>query len=125
MKFSVVENFIRLFDSWFVDIRDFAFFLSDYIENNPKMNIKTYDYEYLGSSTFSKKYQLTPIYGYYSVDYSMAEQQSKHLWVAVTFTGILANLGGYSTVLTGFFVLLIGNYQSFVFDKSMLKKLYF
>jgi hypothetical protein len=28
-------------------------------------------------------------------------------------------------VLTGFFSLLISNYQSFVFDKSMMKKLYF
>ena len=34
-------------------------------------------------------------------------------------------MGGYSTVLTGFFGMLIANYQSFVFDKSMLKKLYF
>lgn len=55
----------------------------------------------------------------------MSEEQTQHLWVAVTFTGILSNLGGYSTVLAGFFALLIGNYQSFVFDKSMLKKLYF
>ena len=28
-------------------------------------------------------------------------------------------------MLTGFFSLLISNYQSFVFDKSMMKKLYF
>lgn len=48
MKFSVVENFIRLFDSWFIDIRDFTFFLKSYIDNNPKMNIKTYNYDFLG-----------------------------------------------------------------------------
>lgn len=44
---------------------------------------------------------------------------------ARTLTGLLAKLGGYTTVLTGIFSLLISNYQSFVFDKSMLKKLYF
>ena len=38
---------------------------------------------------------------------------------------ILSNLGGYSTVITAAFAVLISNYQAFIFDKSMLKKLYF
>ena len=37
----------------------------------------------------------------------------------------MSNLGGYSTVITSFFGLLLSSYQAFVFDKSMLKKLYF
>ena len=48
-----------------------------------------------------------------------------HIWVSNTFTGLLSNLGGYATVITGFFGLLLSNYQKFIFDKSMLKKLYF
>jgi len=27
MKFSVKENFVRFFNSWFVDLRDFTFFI--------------------------------------------------------------------------------------------------
>ena len=56
---------------------------------------------------------------------SQDEESVKHIWVATTFIVILSNLGGYSTVITGTFALLLGNYQEFVFDKSMLKKLYF
>lgn len=48
-----------------------------------------------------------------------------HTVTANTLIGLLSTIGGYSTVLVSFFGLLIGNYQSFVYDKSMLKKLYF
>ena len=125
MKFSVIENFIRLFDSWFVDFRDFTFFLSGYIDGNPKMNLRTYDYEFLGTSNFSQKYQAESIFGFFSVDWSQSEEQLMHIWVASTITGMLSSIGGYSTVLSSFFALLLSNYQGFVFDKSMLKKLYF
>ena len=33
MKFSIKENFIRFFNSWFVDLRDFTFFIKKYIKN--------------------------------------------------------------------------------------------
>lgn len=63
-----------LFDSWFVDLSDFAFFFTSYIESAPKMNIKTYDFEYLGSSTseskFNKNYGTT---GYFDVEISQSE----------------------------------------------------
>jgi len=39
MKIGVRENHISLFDSWFVDLRDFAFFIKKYIDGAPKMNI--------------------------------------------------------------------------------------
>ena len=48
-----------------------------------------------------------------------------HVWVANTIVVVLSEVGGYATVLIGLFALLMGNYQSFVYDKSMLKKLYF
>ncbi len=48
VKYSIRENCIKLFNAWVVDLRDFAFFLSNYIENAPKMNIKTYDFVYNG-----------------------------------------------------------------------------
>ena len=70
MKFSMVENFIMFFDNWFVDIGDFAFFIQSYLDNAPKMNIRTYDFSYLGTSTFAKKYQLWDTYGYLSFDWS-------------------------------------------------------
>lgn len=44
MKFSVVENFIRVFDSWFVDLRDFQFFIRKYIDNAEKTNIQQYSF---------------------------------------------------------------------------------
>ena len=40
------------------------------------MNIKIYNFMMLGTSTFASKYQANPTYGYYSVDFSMAELQS-------------------------------------------------
>lgn len=48
-----------------------------------------------------------------------------HVWVANTVTGLLSALGGYSTVLTSFFAIVLANYQNFIFDKSMMKKMYF
>ena len=51
-----------------------------------------------------------PVYGFFSVDYSQSEKQITEIWVANTLTGLLSLLGGYSTVLTGFFSLLLGNY---------------
>lgn len=79
----------------------------------------------MGAAFFASKYQSQGVYGYFSVDWSQNEGSEVHTWVSNTFTGLLSSLGGYSTVLTGIFGLLISNYQSFVFDKSMLKKLYF
>ena len=32
MKYSVIENFVRFFDFWFVDLRDFTFFIQGYID---------------------------------------------------------------------------------------------
>ena len=56
MKIGVRENKISLFDSWFVDLRDFAFFIQKYIDSAPKMNILVYDLEFMGTSNFSPKY---------------------------------------------------------------------
>lgn len=48
VKYSIRENSIKLFNAWVLDLRDFAFFLSNYIETAPKMNIKSYDFVYNG-----------------------------------------------------------------------------
>ena len=125
VKFAVVENFIQLFDYWFVDIRDFTFFIPGYMENAAKMNIKTISFDALGTALFSSRNIPIYLFGYYSVDFSQAEETRHNIWTSNTFTGLLSNLGGYSTVLSGFFGMLLANYQSFIFDKSMLKKLYF
>ena len=125
MKYSVGANIIKFFDLWFVDLRDFAFFLKSYISSDPKFNIRIQSFDFSGTAVFAAKYAENPIYGYFSVDWSQAEIESTHVWVANTLTGILSNLGGYSTVLTTFFGVLLTNYQRFVFDKSMLKKMYF
>ena len=89
------------------------------------MNIRTITFEALGTAFFSQKYIVSKWYGYYQLDFSQAELEITHIWVSATFTGLISNLGGYSSVLTGFGAFLIGNYQAFIFDKSMLKKLYF
>ena len=39
MKFTIIENTIRLFDEWLLDLRDFSFFISSYINGNEKYNI--------------------------------------------------------------------------------------
>lgn len=83
------------------------------------------DFDYSGTATFRGKYITNSIYGYYAVDLNQSESSSIHVWNSNNILGLLSNLGGYSTVLTGFFALLIGNYQSFIYDKSMLKKLFF
>lgn len=55
VKFGVVENYIKFFDYWFVDLRDFAFFIPGYIENSPNMNIKEISFDALGQATFNSE----------------------------------------------------------------------
>ena len=59
------------------------------------------------------------------MELSQSEEKYDKVWVANNLINVLSNLGGYATVLTSFFAVLIGNYQEFTYDKSMLKKLYF
>ena len=59
------------------------------------------------------------------MDWSQDESNFEHVWITNTFLSLLASLGGYGTVLVSFFGLLISNYQLFVYDKTMLKRLYF
>ena len=47
------------------------------------------------------------------------------VWTSNNISGLLANLGGYSAVLTGFFGLLIANYQQFKYDKTLMGDLFF
>ena len=47
------------------------------------------------------------------------------VWTSNNISGLLANLGGYSAVLTGFFGLLIANYQQFKYDKTLMGELFF
>lgn len=75
MKFNVVENTVALFNSWFVDLRDFRFFIKSYINNNIQYNIHTYDFTYTGTSFFAPKYSTIDIYGYFSLDWSQSEIQ--------------------------------------------------
>lgn len=53
IKFAVVANSIKFFDYWFIDLRDFSFFIPGYIENNPKMNLKEISFDPLGTATFN------------------------------------------------------------------------
>ena len=108
-----------------IDLRDFTFFIKSIIEEGKQFNIHTLDFVYSGTSTFSAKNINIKQFGYFTVDLSQSEQSGNHVWNSGNILGLLSNLGGYSTVLASFFALLIGNYQSFVYDKSMLKKLYF
>ena len=34
MKFTIVENSLRFFDNWFIDLRDFTFFIKSYIDGS-------------------------------------------------------------------------------------------
>ena len=84
-----------------------------------------FDFEFGGTASFSKIYQKEKIFGYFAVDWSQSELYHERTVSASNFITMLSTMGGYSTVLTGFFGMLIASYQSFVFDKSMLKKMYF
>ena len=81
VKFSVVNNPIRLFDFWFLDLRDFLVFMPGYESNSPNMNIRTISFEPLGTSLFGPNYILNYWYGYYQLDFSQAEQENTHIWV--------------------------------------------
>ena len=125
VKFSVVENTTSFFQSWFIDLRDFTFLFGKEIQEMPNKNIKVFDLKTQGTAFFSKQYQTDETFGYLTVDWSQDESNFEHVWITNTFLSLLASLGGYGTVLVSFFGLLIGNYQSFVYDKTMLKRLYF
>ena len=79
-----------------------------------------FDFEFGGTASFSKIYQKEKIFGYFAVDWSQSELYQERTVSASNFITLLSTMGGYSTVLTGFFGMLIASYQSFVFDKSML-----
>ena len=72
---AVVNNSVRFFDYWFVDLRDFTFFFGpSFFDTNPKMNIKTISLNQLGTAFFSEKYIKSKWYGYYQLDFSQAEE---------------------------------------------------
>ena len=54
-KFSIINNPIRFFDYWFVDLRDFMFFMPGYLDNNPNMNLRTISFDPLGSAFFNSE----------------------------------------------------------------------
>jgi len=54
MKYSIVQEWIRLFDLWLFDIRDFSFFFKQYLNNSEHQQIKSYDFQFQGTSNFSK-----------------------------------------------------------------------
>ena len=65
VKFAVISNHIKFFDYWFIDLRDFSFFIPGYIENNPKMNLREVSFDPLGQSIFNKNLIKNIAYGYY------------------------------------------------------------
>ena len=64
-KFAVVKNSIRFFDYWFVDVRDFLFFLPGFLANNPKMNLVEVSFESLGMAIFNGDLTKDVYFGYY------------------------------------------------------------
>ena len=115
---------IQFFNNWFINLQDFLFLMQGRLEENPKYKIATYDLNFTGTVSYTKKWITDPSYGYFSVSLSQSSKFVQEICVSNTFNGILATLGGYSTVLTGLFSFLLASYQSFVFDKSMLKRLF-
>ena len=124
MKYAIVESSTQLFDAWLLDMRDFIWFFSYWIKRGEQYNIKTYDFDMENTSLFAPKYDGDATYGYFSVDWYQSEHSIKNLWASETFIGVLEKLGGYSSIIIAFIALLIGNYQSFVFDVQMLKRMY-
>ena len=64
-KFGIIKNDIRFFDYWFVDLRDFLFFLPGFLANNPKMNLVDFTFDPLGTAIFSGSLTKDLGYGYY------------------------------------------------------------
>ena len=95
------------------------------MKDNPLMNLNVIGFDNDGTAFFNKMLITKFWYGYYQLDFSQAEVMNLHVWVSNDFISVLGNLGGYATALTSFCGLLLANYQKFIFDKSMLKKLYF
>ena len=56
MKFTIVENSYQFFDHWFIDLRDFTFFVKSYISGSEKHNIQVFDFDFGGTASFSKIY---------------------------------------------------------------------
>ena len=121
---SMIKNQIRFLDNWFINPLDFLFFIQGKLRREAKYNIATYDLDFSGTVSYAKKYIESPSYGYFSVALSQNSKLINQNCVSNNLNSILAKLGGYSTVMTGLVSFLLSSYQSFTFDKSMLKKLY-
>lgn len=125
VKYGIVKNKVQFFDYQFVNLQDFLFFVPDFVKESPELNLIYLGFDSYGTGFFNKKLITNFWYGYYQIDFSQAEESKQHVWLSNDFVTLLGNLGGYATALTTVCSVLLSNYQAFIFDKSMLKKLYF
>lgn len=65
-----------------------------------------------------------PRYGYYTFVLSQSTQHNDILWTTRTFQDVLANVGGFQSIIISIFFVLIGSYQNFSYQRSLLVRLY-
>ena len=55
-KYTIVENTYKFYQNVLIELRDFSWFISGYLDNSPHMNIKLFEYNFEGNAYFSKAY---------------------------------------------------------------------
>ena len=74
---------------------------------------------------FNIRQSIDPTYGFITVGLFQNGYKNQVVWQSNTFQDILSDLGGFSSIVFGFFSILVLNYQNFTFQKSFFKKLFF
>ena len=103
---NVVKTVITVVESFLNNLNGLDWLLQQDNSNVQNDNIIVYDFIDNGTTFFGEKYQEDETYGYLSVDFGQDEIVLNQLWVANSLVSLLAALGGYLTILTGFFGVL-------------------
>ena len=82
--------------------------------------IETYFYKKL-NSVYYNGYAKLPEYGIFRTTLVQGQNRTVQVWSIDNFLTWLSNVGGTIVSLYGLFGIIVGSYQSFIMDKSMLK----
>lgn len=62
--------------------------------------------------------------GYFNLKFQQSEHKINQVWHIATIPGIIANIGGYAGSITQIVALVLCVYQQFMFESSLIKRLF-
>ena len=119
--FDVVSNFIKFFEKKWMDFSTLTFIPQVILADDILFNISL---QFQQMALYGGSFVSHPRYGYYTFVLSQSSVHNDIVWTTRTFQDVLANVGGFQSILISIFFVLIGSYQNFSYQRSLLRRFY-